>query len=223
VDKAETEKEKAFAINATAAGYIAGLLAEKKIPLIQISTDYVFDGNSANPLTEMAITDPINIYGASKREGEKLIIQNNPLSIIIRTSWLYSAFGNNFVKTMIRLMKEKTTIQVVNDQKGSPTYAGDLAAAILKIIDGDHFKTGIYHYSNEGETTWFEFAMEIKRLTGSTCEVLPVSSSGYPTPARRPAYSLMDKSKIRRDYGLHIPDWKASLAICIDLLKKQGV
>lgn len=223
VDKAEAEKEKAFAINATAAGYIAGLLAEKKIPLIQISTDYVFDGNSASPLTEIGTTQPVNAYGASKLEGEKLIIQNNPRSIIIRTSWLYSAFGNNFVKTMMSLMKERTSIKVVNDQKGSPTYAGDLAAAIIKIIELDFFKPGIYHYSNEGETTWFEFAMEIKRLTGSTCEVVPVPSSGYPTPARRPAYSLLDKSKIIKEYGLHIPDWKTSLTICIDLLKKQGV
>jgi dTDP-4-dehydrorhamnose reductase len=124
---------------------------------------------------------------------------------------------------MMNQMKEKTSIKVVNDQKGSPTYAGDLAAAIIKIIELDCFKPGIYHYCNEGETTWFEFAKEIKRLTGSTCEVLPVPSSGYPTPARRPAYSLLDKSKIRKEYGIHIPDWKTSLAVCIDLLKKQGV
>jgi dTDP-4-dehydrorhamnose reductase len=223
VDKAESDSEKAFEINAQAPGYIAGLLAEKKIPLIQLSTDYVFDGLSSQPLTEIAATHPVNIYGASKLEGEKRIIQNNPLSIIIRTSWLYSEYGNNFVKTMMNLLRTKESIQVVDDQKGSPTYAGDLAAAIIRIMEWDYFKSGIYHYSNEGEVTWYEFALEIKKLTDSSCEVLPVPSSGYPKPAKRPSYSLMDKSKIKTDYGLTIPDWKTSLAVCIELLKKQEV
>ncbi len=223
VDKAESEKEKAFAINAAAPGFIAGLLAEKKIPLMQISTDYVFDGTSSSPLAETAPTHPVNIYGASKLEGEKQVMQHNPFSIIIRTSWLYSSYGNNFVKTMIRLMSERSSIQVVKDQKGSPTYAGDLAGVMIKIIEKDYFKAGIYHYSNEGETNWYEFANEIKKLTGSTCEILPLPSSEYPTPARRPAYSLLDKSKIKTDYDLNIPEWKTSLALCVDLLKKQEV
>ena len=223
VDKAESEKEKAFLINAEASGLIAGLLSKKKTKLVYISTDYVFDGTSSSPLTELAITKPVNLYGASKLEGEHLVLKNNPATQVIRTSWLYSAYGHNFVKTMIRLMKEKESVSVVQDQHGSPTYAGDLAEALLQMTESGHFIPGIFHYSNEGETNWFEFALEIKKQTGSACRVLPVSSAGYPTTARRPAYSLMDKSKIKREYGVHIPDWRNSLAICIDRLKKQGV
>ena len=223
VDKAESEKEKVFQVNAEAPGRIATLLSKKKSRLIFISTDYVFDGTSSTPLTEQAKPNPINLYGASKLEGERLVLQNNPASQIIRTSWLYSAYGNNFVKTMIRLMKERESVRVVQDQKGSPTYAGDLAGAIMQMIESNRFIPGIYHYSNEGETDWFEFAVKIKKLTNSTCKVLPMPSSGYPTPAKRPAYSLLDKSKIKKDYGLQIPDWETSLAYCIDLLKKQGV
>jgi dTDP-4-dehydrorhamnose reductase len=223
VDKAESEQEKAFQVNADASGRIASWLSKKGSRLIYISTDYVFDGTSATPLKEDAITNPVNVYGASKLEGERLVLQNNPASQVIRTSWLYSSFGINFVKTMIRLMKDRECVRVVEDQKGSPTYAGDLAGAIMQMIESDHFIPGVFHFSNEGETTWYEFAMEIKKLTGSACRVLPILSSGYPTPAKRPAYSLMDKSKIKKDYDLEIPEWQTSLARCIDLLKKQGV
>jgi dTDP-4-dehydrorhamnose reductase len=223
VDKAESEIEKAFLINAIAPGLLAGMLSEKSTPLIHISTDYVFDGKSNTPLPESAITRPLNQYGKSKLEGEQLIKKNNPASQIIRTSWLYSSFGNNFVKTMLRLMKEKETIQVVQDQFGSPTYGGDLADAILQMILSGQFIPGIYHYSNEGETTWYEFAMEIKKLTGSTCRVVPTTTSAYPTPASRPAYSLLDKSKIKNDYGLTIPNWKDSLSVCIELIRRQGM
>lgn len=223
VDKAESEMEIAFRINGEAPGVIAALLSKNKTKLIYISTDYVFDGTSVTPLTEHASTNPVNTYGASKLEGERLVFQNNPLSQVIRTSWVYSSHGNNFVKTMIRLMKERESINVVRDQTGSPTYAADLVNAIMQILESNHFNPGIYHYSNEGETTWFEFALEIKKLTGSACKVVPIPSSEFPTPAKRPAYSLLDKSKIRKDYNLFIPAWQASLAICIDLLKKQGV
>jgi dTDP-4-dehydrorhamnose reductase len=223
VDKAESEKEKAFQVNAIAPELIASLLAKTKARMIYISTDYVFDGTSSVPLKEDAVTNPINIYGASKLEGEHVVLKNNPASQIIRTSWLYSIYGNNFVKTMLRLMTNQGSVKVVEDQKGSPTYAGDLAGAIMKILEADHFIPGIYHYSNEGETTWYEFALEIKKLTGSACNILPVPSSGYITSAKRPAYSLMDKSKIKKDYGLKISDWQTSLAFCIDLLKKQEV
>ncbi len=223
VDKAESEIEKAFRINATAPGLLAGMLSEKSTPLIHISTDYVFDGKSDTPLPESATTKPLNQYGKSKLEGERLIMENNPDSQIIRTSWLYSSFGNNFVKTMLRLMKEKEMIRVVQDQLGSPTYGGDLASAILQMIESGQFHSGIYHYSNEGETNWYEFAMEIKRLTGSSCRVVPITTSDFPTPASRPSYSLLDKTKIKKEYGLTIPDWKASLAICIELIRKQGV
>jgi dTDP-4-dehydrorhamnose reductase len=223
VDKAESEKEKALQANATAPGLIAGLLSKKKTKFIHISTDYVFDGTSVTPLMEEADTNPVNFYGLSKLEGERLVLKNNPAAIIIRTSWLYSAYGNNFVKTMMRLMKDRESIRVVHDQTGSPTYAADLANAIMRIIDSGRFIPGIYHYSNEGETTWFEFASEIKRLTGSACNVLPIPASEYPTPAKRPVYSLMDKSKIRKTYGLDIPDWQSSLAYCIDTLNKLEV
>ncbi len=223
VDKAESEKEKVFRINTSASGQIATQLSKNKTRLIYLSTDYVFDGTSAIPLKETAITNPVNIYGASKLEGERLVLQNNPSSQVIRTSWLYSSFGKNFVKTMIHLMKERDSIRVVDDQKGSPTYAGDLAGALMQMLESGHFIPGIYHYSNEGETTWYKFAEEIKKLTDSKCQVLPIPSSDYPTPAKRPAYSLMDKSKIKKDYGLQIPAWQTSLAYCIKLLKKQGV
>jgi dTDP-4-dehydrorhamnose reductase len=223
VDKAESEKEKAFMLNGSATGLIASVLSETAAKLIYISTDYVFDGKSAIPLTEEAKPNPINVYGASKLEGEKLALQNNPLTQVIRTSWVYSTHGNNFVKTMIRLMKERNSINVVDDQIGSPTYAADLAEAIMQMLESNLFIPGIYHYSNEGETSWFSFAEEIRRQTGSHCEVVPIPSSGFPTPAKRPAYSLLDKTKIKKDYGLSIPAWRSSLAVCIDLLKKNGV
>jgi dTDP-4-dehydrorhamnose reductase len=223
VDKAESEKEKAFQINTLAPGLLAGLLSETGTPIIHISTDYVFDGNSKSPLAETALTEPVNAYGFSKREGEIRVLKNNPRSVVIRTSWLYSEFGNNFVKTMIRLMDSRPTIQVVQDQVGSPTYAGDLALAILQILSSGLLHPGIYHYSNEGEISWFQFALEIKRLVASSCEVMPILSAAYPTAARRPTYSLMDKSKIKKDYHLNIPDWKASLAFCIERIKEQGV
>lgn len=223
VDKAETESTKAYEINAEAPGIIAGLLARNKTRLIHVSTDYVFDGNSSSALREDAITVPVNIYGASKRSGELLVLKNNPDSQIIRTSWLYSAYGNNFVKTMMRLMKERPSINVVEDQVGSPTYAADLARAIMEMIGSSHFVPGIFHYSNEGETNWYAFALEIKRLTESPCAVSAIAAASYPTAAKRPVFSLLDKTKIKSTYGLQIPEWKTSLAICINLLKNLGV
>ena len=222
VDLAESEKEKAFLINAAASGQIASHLSTIQAKLIYISTDYVFDGSSSIPLTEQGPTNPINWYGATKLEGERLVLQNNPESLVIRTSWLYSAYGNNFVKTMMRLMKERSSVKVVRDQIGSPTYAADLAEAVLQILESDFFVSGIFHYSNEGEISWYDFAIEIKRLTGSSCEVLPIPSTGFPTAAKRPEYSLLEKSKIKRVYGLSIPDWKTSLALCMQKIK-QGV
>ncbi|HEY4154068.1 MAG TPA: dTDP-4-dehydrorhamnose reductase [Puia sp.] len=223
VDKAESESGMANQINGEAPGIISGLLSRSGGKLIQLSTDYVFDGLSSRPLDEEAVTDPVNIYGASKLMGERAAMANNPQTLILRTSWLYSAFGNNFVKTMIRLLKTKESIRVVSDQKGSPTYAADLASAILLILSAEKFIPGIYHYSNEGETTWFDFASEIKEMTGSSCTVSPVESSGYPTAARRPAYSLLDKSKIKKNYGLTIPGWKTSLAACLEILLRSEV
>ena len=219
VDKAESEKEAAFGINGDAPGYLARACQSIGARLIHISTDYVFDGSSATPLKEDDSTAPINIYGASKLEGEKQVLQIHPDgSVIIRTSWVYSEFGNNFVKTMIRLMRERPAINVVNDQIGSPTYAADLAAAILHIINTPHFVPGIYNYSNEGQISWYEFALAIHKLIGSSCTVGPIASANYPTPARRPHYSLLDKSRIKKTYGISIPDWLTSLTICINRL-----
>ncbi|HYC27937.1 MAG TPA: dTDP-4-dehydrorhamnose reductase [Chitinophagaceae bacterium] len=221
VDKAETEKEQAMAINAEGAGILASVCTELGAKFIHISTDYVFDGSSADPYNEDAATSPINTYGHTKLRGEQLVLQNNPDAIIIRTSWVYSYFGNNFVKTMMRLMKERESINVVSDQVGSPTYAADLASAIMHIIHSPNAKkaSGIFHYSNEGRISWYEFAQAIKELIGSNCCVNPIPSSQYPTPARRPQYSLLDKSRIRGAFDLEIPDWRKSLEICIVRLK----
>jgi len=211
VDKAETEKELAFKINHLAVELIATFASENNVKLIHISTDYVFDGTSSIALTEDAETNPINIYGASKRDGEIACLQHNPDSIIIRTSWVYSKFGNNFVKTMQRLMQEKDSINVVNDQVGSPTYAADLAQAMLDILESSKWSSGIYNYSNEGEISWYEFALSIKEYGGYTCNVGGISSASYPTPAKRPEFSLLDKKKIKEVYNLDVPNYRESL------------
>lgn len=218
VDKAETEKEAAFLINGIAVGSLAAACRGVNARFIHISTDYVFDGSSSVPLKEGDPTGPINVYGASKWQGEQLALQHNPETVIIRTSWVYSEFGNNFVKTMIRLMKERESINVINDQIGSPTYAADLAAVIGQIVSGTVFIPGIYHYSNEGQISWYDFAVAIKELTGSACIVNPIPGSQYPTPAKRPHYSLLDKSLIRSIYGIKIPAWRDSLAVCMKRL-----
>ena len=219
VDKAETEKEQAIRTNADAVENLAGACRNSNTLFIHISTDYVFDGTSSIPYTEESKTDPVNHYGLSKLKGEHLAIQKNPDSIIIRTSWVYSEYGNNFVKTMIRLMKERESINVVIDQVGSPTYAADLAEAIMNIIknniENPTVAKGVYHYSNEGSISWYEFAVAIKELIGSSCKVNPIPSNQYPTPARRPNYSLLNKSKIKSTYGLEIPHWKDSLVRCL--------
>jgi dTDP-4-dehydrorhamnose reductase len=216
VDKAESEKESAYLINGDAVGYLAAACHNIGARLIHISTDYVFDGHSATPLKEGDPTGPVNTYGASKLEGERQALQHYPEgTLIIRTSWVYSEFGNNFVRTMIRLMKERPSINVVSDQVGSPTYAADLAAAILHIINAPSFLPGLYHYSNEGRISWYEFALAIRELIGSTCEVNPIPTVQYPTPAKRPRFSLLDKSLICSTYHLTIPEWRPSLVTCI--------
>lgn len=218
VDKAETEKEAAFLVNGKAVGALAAACSRVHARFIHVSTDYVFDGNSSVPLKEGDPTGPVNVYGASKWQGEQLAMQHNRETVIIRTSWVYSEFGHNFVKTMIRLMKEKESISVINDQIGSPTYAADLAAVIGQIVTGPVFIPGIYHYSNEGQISWYDFAVAIKELTGSACIVNPIPGSQYPTPAKRPHYSLLDKGLIRSTYGISIPAWRDSLAVCIGKL-----
>jgi dTDP-4-dehydrorhamnose reductase len=216
VDKAESDKETAFRVNGDAPGYLAAACRQHDARLIHISTDYVFDGNSATPLKETDPTGPINVYGASKLAGEQKAMENNPAAtVIIRTAWVYSEFGNNFVKTMIRLMKERPAISVVDDQLGSPTYAADLAAAILRIVNHPRFTPGIYHYSNEGRVSWFQFAIAIRERIGSTCTVNAIPSSQFPTPAKRPHYSLLDKTLIRNTYQLTIPAWETGLESCL--------
>ncbi|HMH22036.1 MAG TPA: dTDP-4-dehydrorhamnose reductase [Puia sp.] len=220
VDKAESEKDLAFLINGEAVGVLAATCKLFDTRLIHISTDYVFDGQSATPLKEGEATGPVNVYGASKLLGEQLALENNDMTVIIRTAWVYSSYGNNFVKTMIRLMRERESIGVINDQIGTPTYAADLAMVILKIACGPVFVPGIYHYSNEGRISWYDFAVAIKALTGSPCQVNPIPSSQYPTPARRPHYSLLDKSLIKKTYGITVPDWKTSLALCLERIAR---
>ena len=212
VDKAEDEYETANLVNHLAAEEIAQYCRFHGAKLIAISTDYVFDGNAAVPLTEEAPTAPINSYGQTKLAGERAIQKWCPEAIIIRTSWVYSAYGKNFVKTMCRLMAERDEVNVINDQIGSPTYAKDLAIAILKVADAPDWKGGIYHYSNEGQISWYDFAVAIRDFRSFDCQVKPIPTSAYPTPAKRPKYSLLDKSKIKAAFNVAVPDWKSSLA-----------
>ena len=211
VDKAETEKELAFTINELSVKLMAKFALENKTKLIHISTDYVFDGTSSVALNEEAETNPINVYGTSKRAGEIACLNENSEAIVIRTSWVYSKFGNNFVKTMQRLMQEKESINVVNDQIGSPTYAADLAQAMIDILVFSKWIPGIYNYSNEGEISWYEFALGIKEFGGYNCNVGGIPSLSYPTPAKRPEFSLLDKKKIKEVYKVNVPDYKESL------------
>jgi dTDP-4-dehydrorhamnose reductase len=221
VDKAETDRDAAFQINAVAVGKLAAYCKAIGALFITVSTDYVFDGNGTSPYLPSDTTDPINYYGASKAEGEKLAVTNNPESIIIRTSWVYSRFGNNFVKTMIRLMGERPSLNVVGDQIGAPTYAADLAAAIMHIVGqkaAGNKQKGIYHYSNSGAISWYDFAVAIGEMIHSNCVVAKIGSEAFPTPAKRPHYSLMDCSSIIQDFGVEQPEWKESLAVCIPLI-----
>jgi dTDP-4-dehydrorhamnose reductase len=219
VDKAEMEPELADIVNHQAVKTIAQYAKEHQVQLIHISTDYVFDGNSSVALQEDASTDPINVYGVTKLAGEKSCLQANPNAIIIRTSWVYSSFGNNFVKTMSRLLQERDSLNVVNDQIGSPTYAADLACAIMTIVAHSEWQSGIYNFSNEGEISWYEFVLAIKEIGKFDCLVNGIPSSEYPTPAKRPAFSLLDKSKIKNIFGVEVPAYKVSLNKCMELLK----
>ena len=222
VDKAESEQDLAYLVNAESVAVLAEVSKQYGTGFIHISTDYVFKGDSPEPYKEDSQTGPISVYGSSKLKGEIMTVANNPDSIIIRTAWVYSEFGHNFVKTMIRLMKERKELNVVNDQVGAPTYAADLAKAIIAIIKSNKWQPGIYHFSNKGRISWYDFAVEIKELTGSECKLNPIPTSQYPTPAKRPAFSLLDTSKIQSVYGINIPDWKLSLKKCLDHLKQAS-
>ena len=221
VDKAETESKLANTINYNAIDIISIWTSKNNKKLVHISTDYVFDGLSNIPLSENSKTEPINEYGSSKLKGEVACLKNDPNSIVIRTSWLYSSFGKNFVKTMIDLMKKNNSVKVVNDQIGSPTYAYDLAKVIIEIILNNKNKSGLFHYSNEGEITWFEFARSIRELYNLDCEIIGVSSKEFKTLAKRPRYSLLNKSKIKKILNLEISNYKQSLEECIKVIKNE--
>jgi dTDP-4-dehydrorhamnose reductase len=224
VDKAEEEEELATLINAHGVENLVNALQGSDCRLIHISTDYIFDGNSPVPYTEDDKPSPASAYGRSKLAGEKAAMRW-PHTMTVRTSWLYSSYGNNFVKTILVRAGSSANLKVVFDQTGSPTYAADLAAAILEIISGviqnrHLFVPGIFNYSDEGVCSWFDIAAEIVTATGSPCPVIPVRSSEYPSKTRRPAYSVLDNSKIRECYNLNIPHWRTSLEICIAKINK---
>lgn len=217
VDKAESEVELSDVLNHQSVAILAKWSFANDCKFIHVSTDYVFDGTDAVALTETAQTNPINVYGQTKLAGEKACLQENPKAIIIRTSWVYSSFGNNFVKTMSRLMQERDSLNVVNDQIGSPTYAADLAQAIMTILTHSNWQAGIYNFSNEGEISWYEFALAIKEIGDFDCEISGIPSSAYLTPAKRPQYSLLDKTKIKNTFGVIVPDYKVSLEKCMKI------
>lgn len=223
VDKAESDIETAEKVNALAPKLLAKYAKKAGSKLIHISTDYVFDGEANIPYIEDDEVNPKGVYGKTKYQGEINCFEENPDSLIIRTSWLYSTFGNNFVKTMLRLAGERDKLNVVFDQVGTPTNAADLAATILSIIqisekESENFVPGIYHYSNEGVASWYDFATSIFEISGIKCEVLPVLSNQFPTPAKRPNFSVLNKSKIKNTFGINIPYWKESLKICLGKL-----
>ena len=215
VDKAEDNQELCRKLNTVAPGYLAAAVEKRGGWMIQISTDYVFDGTNHTPYTEDEPTCPNSVYGSTKLEGEQAAQKGCKRTMIIRTAWLYSTFGNNFVKTMIRLGKEKPELGVIFDQIGTPTYARDLAVAIFAAIN-QGVVPGIYHFSNEGVISWYDFTKAIHRIAGiTTCHVRPLHTAEYPTPANRPHYSVLDKTKIKQTYNLEIPYWEESLAQCI--------
>lgn len=220
VDKAESNSQLCTLLNAEAPAYLAAAIEKRGGWLIQISTDYVFDGTNHTPYTEDEPTCPDSVYGTTKIAGEKAAQEACQRTMIIRTAWLYSTFGNNFVKTMIRLGKEKNELNVVSDQIGTPTYARDLAAAVMTAVNTG-IKPGVFHFTDEGVTSWYDFTKTIHRIAGiKTCRVRPVHTSEYPTAAKRPHYSVLDKTKIKNTYNIEIPYWEDSLAECISKLDK---
>ena len=224
VDKAEQEIEAATKINSLAPSIIAKVCKNKGCKMIHISTDYVFDGESKTPYVESSAVNPTSHYGISKLKGEKEVLSSG-VCLVIRTSWLYSSFGNNFVKTIIRNAKIKPELRVVFDQLGCPTYAKDLADVILQIVSKgqNNFIPEIFHYSNEGDCSWYDFACTIVDLTNIDCKITPIETKDYPLPAKRPQYSVFNKSKIQNSYNIYIPHWEKSLRNCIEILRKEGL
>lgn len=222
VDRAESDELLATRLNAEAPRLLAEAVAKRGGEIIHVSTDYVFSGEAHSPYTEDDEPCPQTVYGCTKLEGERAVAAANPKHIIVRTAWLYSPYGNNFVKTMLRLGRERDSLGVVYDQIGTPTYAADLAAAILKIAVAPKKTYGVFHYSNEGAISWYDFTKSIHRLAGiCSCRVSPLLTADYPTPAHRPAYSVLHKGKIREAYGVDIPYWEDSLGECVRILEAQ--
>jgi len=226
VDKAETDRETAFKINAEAVGLIANLCRIHDTVFIHFSTDYVFDGMGVRPYKTSDKTAPVNYYGYTKWMGEELALKNNDRTIIIRTSWVYSTHGKNFVKTMLKLMSERPEISVVNDQIGAPTYAADLAEAVLQmlptVLRPEFQRYGVFHFSNEGVISWFQFAEKIKAVAGKSSTIHPIDTAGFPTPAKRPAYSVFDLSDIEKVFGIQPKPWDESLIRCLQKLKNDS-
>ena len=220
VDKAEEQEDFCRKLNATAPRLIGEVATAAGARVIHVSTDYVFDGKNCRPYQETDATSPMSAYGRTKQEGEEALLSACPNSAILRTAWLYSEYGNNFVKTMLRLSTEREHLNVVFDQVGTPTYAGDLADAILCIATqkADTFHPGIYHFSNEGVCSWYDFAAKTIALAGRHCSVSPIETKDYPTPATRPHYSVLNKTKIKTTYGITIPHWEESLKTLVDKL-----
>ena len=218
VDKAEDDAETCYRINRDAVKNLAEAAREYKLDIIHVSTDYVFDGKSYLPYTEVMPVNPSSVYGKSKLEGERILMEICPEAVIVRTSWLYSSFGNNFVKTMLRLGQERDMLNVIFDQVGTPTYAADLAVALLSILAAGKPAAGIYHYSNEGVCSWYDFTRSIHQLAGISCDLVPIESKEYPVRTPRPHFSVLNKAKIKQTYGIEIPHWEDSLEKCIRLL-----
>lgn len=221
VDKAEDDVDLCYKINRDAVENIALVASANGLKVIHVSTDYVFDGTNYMPYTEDQAVCPASVYGKSKLAGEEVLTANLKNAVIIRTSWLYSSFGNNFVKTMIKLGTERDALNVIFDQVGTPTYAADLAEAILQIVSAESFVPGIYHFSDEGVCSWYDFTKTIHRLSGITCNVQPIESKDYPTRTPRPHYSVLNKSKIKSTYNIQIPHWEESLIKCIEVLNSK--
>jgi len=223
VDKAQSEQKIADKVNHIAVGYLAQIAKNKEIKLIHISTDYVFDGTNYKPYVESDSVNPQSVYGQTKLDGEQVMMDVNPKnSIIIRTSWVYSSYGANFVKTMLRLGNEKENLGVIFDQVGTPTYAHDLAKTILDVLPNiDNENIQIYNYSNEGVASWYDFAKEIMKMAKLPCVINPIETKEYPTPASRPHYSLLNKSKIKKEFNIEIPYWKESLRACLEKIGEK--
>lgn len=224
VERAEEEPLTAERLNAVAVGHLATAAAKHNAMLFHISTDYVFGDEGNTPRTEDMPTNPLCVYGITKLQGERAVAESGCRHIIIRTAWLYSEYGSNFLKTMLRLTSEREQLNVVFDQVGTPTYAGDLALTIFSIIEGDLYtnREGIYHFSNEGVCSWYDFATEIARAMGHHCHIEPCRSSDFKQKARRPAYSVLDKDKIKREFGIEIPHWRESMYYCLKRLAAQN-